>query len=191
VTALLLEPHQDDAVLFATFTLLREEPLVVTVLSEANGHGPMRDRENRDAFAVLGLDTRSLWPWPYNTEDPDWDAIRDDFEILARTEAPGRGHLRTRDHGTYERIFAPWPEPGGHPQHNAIGELARDVFGDRVTYYTTYRYGGPRTTGTPVAYEREWVLLKLRALACYESQILRGPVRFFTMALDEYTREAS
>ena len=78
-------------------------------------------------------------------------------------------------------------ERGGHPEHNRIGELAREIFGDRVRFYATYKVGGPRTELAPHAPEPWMIPLKLRALACYESQMLRGPRRFFMHGLDEWT----
>lgn len=176
MTALLLEPHQDDAILFASFLCLTYEPHVVTVLGDARNQpgitGEMRGEENARAFRELGLEPPIQWF--FRDDAPDWP------EIAAA--------IGWRGYRNAERVFAPFPEPGGHEQHNRVGELARDVFGDRVTYYATYKYGGPRTTGDPVPFEREWVPRKLRALACFESQILHGPVRFFTMGLDEWTR---
>jgi hypothetical protein len=70
-------------------------------------------------------------------------------------------------------VFAPAIEPEGHDHHNAVGLLAQDVFGDRVTHYLTYGPRGKRSSyGVPVppptAHE---IALKLRALSMYESQI--------------------
>lgn len=176
MTALLLEPHQDDAVLFASFTLIRERPDVITVLADARNQqgvtGEMRNEENRQAFRQLGVAAPVVWR--YRDDEPDWEAIQDD---LVRLSGP-----------TYRRVFAPWPERGGHEQHNRIGEMAVEVFGsDRVTFYTTYVYGGPRTrVGVEVDPDPEWIIRKHRALACFESQILHGPRRFFMEDLREY-----
>ncbi len=172
MTALLLSPHNDDAVLFASWLCLKHRPHVVTVLrsvvQEANGitHAE-REAEDAAAFGVLGI--RYL-QWTYPDDDPPWSEVADDLAFE-----------------TADLVFAPWPEKGGHDHHNRIGELARNIFGDRVTFYTTYRVGGPRTVGTPSEPEPWMMPLKLRALACYESQMLRGPRRFFMHALDEWT----
>ena len=177
VSALFLEPHQDDAVLFACWTLLRHRPHVVTVLrsvnQEANGiTAAEREAENEEAMAMLGCDWRQ---WNHPDNDPNWGVIRRMLEI---EDAGGRP----------TRVFAPWPdEPGAHAQHRRIGELAEAVFGsERVSFYTTYAVGGDKTRRREVPYEREWIPLKLRALACYESQILRGPHRFWMMDIREY-----
>lgn len=180
----------DDAVLFATWTLLRHRPRVVTVLrsvnQEANGITfKEREKEDATAMAILGCEWVN---WPFPDDDPPWDEV----EALLR-----RGELNLHDEGPEpdwvdvapwpHRVFAPWPEPGGHEQHNRVGELAEAVFGsERVSFYTTYRYGGPRTVGREVEPEPWMIPLKLRALACYESQMLRGPRRFFLDSLREY-----
>ncbi len=178
VGALLLSPHNlgDDAVLFASFLCLRHRPHVVTVLrsvvQEANGiTATEREAEDTNAFRILGLTHEQ---WPYGDAAPIWGHIE-------------QGMLTDLKSESVERVFAPWPEKGGHDHHNRVGELARDIFGDRVTFYTTYRVGGPRTVGTPSEPDPWMIPLKLSALACYESQILRGPRRFWMHGLDEWT----
>lgn len=163
----------------------------MTVFGDSRCHeqhgvnGDTRNAENEAAFAELTrgesrridtwqlpfVDTNPDWPH----ESPDWPEIADALRVLAGD--PG-----------FDRVFAPWPEPGGHEQHNRIGSIAADVFGrERITYYTTYRYGGPKTReGSEIEPRPEWIIRKLRALACYESQILYGPRRFFMEDLREY-----
>lgn len=177
MTALVLEPHNDDAALFCAFNAIRHKAHIVTVLRSRNQDGmgiTPEERENESALAAAELGC--TWEqWPEWDTEPDWP------DILQA--------LENYDEDSYPAIvFAPWPEKGGHEQHNQVGELAHRVFGDRVVYYTTYLYGGPRTTGQPVSYERAWIPRKLRALAWFDSQITRGPCRFFTHALDEWTR---
>lgn len=176
MAVVVLEPHNDDVALFCAWQAIRWKAHIVTVLrsvnQEANGiTAAEREAESARVAEILGC----TWEqWPYGDDDPDWQEIR------ARLEELGNGERPTR-------IFAPWPEPKGHPQHSRVGELAEAVFGsERVTFYTTYRYGGPRTVGREVEPEPWMIPLKLRALACYESQMLRGPRRFFLDSLREY-----
>ncbi len=180
MSALLLSPHNDDAVLFASFLCLKHRPHVVTVLrsvvQEANGitHAE-REAEDTLAFGILGV-TWDQWGFP--DDDPPWDVIEESLREVDNVPPEYKP----------SEVFAPWPEKGGHEHHNRVGELARDIFGDRVTFYTTYRVGGPRTVGTPSEPEPWMIPLKLRALACYESQMLRGPRRFFMDSLQEWTK---
>ncbi len=176
---LLLSPHHDDETLFASFICQIHRPLVVTVLQsvkqEANGiTNEQRKAETFIATQILGCKWQQ---WPEGDHMPDWEAVR---AMMVNYAAPPE---------PWTHVFAPWPEPPkGHEHHDVIGQLALDVFGrELVTFYTTYRFGaGRQTNGEPVPYTGEMLLNKLRALACYESQIMRGPRRFFAMPLDEY-----
>lgn len=176
MTALLLEPHNDDCALFASFTALRFRPHVVTVLrsvvQEGNGIGAHeREIESAAAMGILGC---SWEQWNHPDNDPMLHDIRSSLERIDATQKP-------------EVVFAPWSEePGGHDQHWAVGKLAAWVFGDRVRFYCTYKVGGDKTRGREVPYEPSWIEKKHRALACYRSQMERGPRRLFMMDLHEY-----
>lgn len=160
--ALFLSPHNDDAVLFGAFTLLRERPRVVTVLRSKmqERHGishTTREAEDRAAVAtILGC----RWEqWPFPDDNPDWGAIEAALQRLQ---------------GTVSHVYAPAPEPaGGNPHHDVLGLLAESVFAaSQVTLYLTYTSAGKSTDGVPVPFEAPWwVDKKLRALACYHSQI--------------------
>lgn len=180
MTALLLQPHSDDAALFAAFTCLHHRPHVITVLSsdlqERRGTGitqATREAEDRLAFEFLGC---TVEQWPYLDSAPDWGAVENALRLADERLAP-------------ERVFAPAPEPDGHDQHNAVGNLALDVFGKRVTGYLTYRRGHGRSRSErEVAFKPHWPGLKLSALACYASQIQEPSTRdwFLELSLREW-----
>lgn len=181
MTAIVLEPHADDCVLFSCWNALRYRAHVVTVfeshVQEARGYGipqAQREAETEAAMSMLGLDWHQ---WPYLDSDPDWTAIGVALTLIKERLTP-------------DRVFAPAVEPGGHDQHNRVGALAVEVFGaDRVTAYLTYTVNGKSTRGVEVMYEPAWVTLKLRALACYRSQIeasAAGCTPHFVRGLDEY-----
>jgi LmbE family N-acetylglucosaminyl deacetylase len=156
MTVLFLSPHNDDETLFGAYTLLRERPTVVVCLwgtSQSTVSGAARVLETERALEVLGVDDFRQW----SMSDTNVDA--------------GVLELRMRDLGDFDLVFAPMVEDGGHEQHNLVGELARKVF-PNVQGYATYRRGSGRTQ-TPVAvpFSPGWPALKLRAMACYESQI--------------------
>lgn len=176
--SLFLSPHNDDAVLFGTFTLLREKPLVVTcfrsVVQEVRGLGitsAQREAEDDAAFAILDVD-HVQWPFP---DIGDGGGMGEAFRELA---------------GGYDRVYAPAYEEGGHEQHNQIGLLAAALFGPLLTPYLTYTRAGGKSEGrNRVNYEPEWVTLKLRAMACYRSQIETGAAgctEHFVRDLREY-----
>lgn len=174
MSALLLSPHNDDAVLFASFTLIRHQPRVITCFrSDVQEHRHRfgvtfveRELEDVDAMIALGLDHHMLEQWPFLDSEPV-EALR----ALIREKFAG---LPLGLH-----VFAPAWEEEGHDQHNLVAEeadlrwggAANRVEGGSLTYYMTYTQGRVRSCGEPVPFENEWVPLKLRALACYESQL--------------------
>jgi LmbE family N-acetylglucosaminyl deacetylase len=168
MSKLLLSPHNDDAELFACWTLLRHQPQVIVCLrskvQEQYGiTAEQREAETAAAMDILGIEWRQ---WPMLDSEPDWE--------LAETWLNGWNADPYADHFGDIHVWAPAIEEGGWPHHNKIGELADLVFGyENVTHYLTYS-GRPvvkSTVGIEVPYEDEWLILKHRALACYESQI--------------------
>lgn len=173
----LLSPHNDDAVLFATFTILRERPQVITVfdsfIQPARGYKNCyaEQRRGEDYRAVhneLGADISF---WHFRDDSPDWDGIRS--QLLPLNDG-------------ISLVYAPAVEVDGHEHHNKLGEMAKFVFGNLYRPYMTYTKAG-KSIGVPVPYEPEWVLLKLKALACYESQIrLPSCMPHFIRSQEEY-----
>lgn len=176
MTDVLLAPHSDDEVLFATFTLLRHRPHVIICLADARDPA-RRELESAAALEVLGLPRPTQWPYP---ESPvPWAQVRNAIDMLPlefdNCYAP---EPRWERNGNPDRK---WPVPGdpGVWHHDAIGQLALDAFGpERCTRYLTYtRWGGRDTDGNPVEPPAEWVEAKLLALACYRSQIANAAAR--------------
>lgn len=162
MNAVLFAPHNDDETLFATWQLLRHDPHVVIVLKSAKQSDLGVTAETREAetdCALKQLGVSSWEQWPYPDTGPDWQAVELAMQMLDERMEP-------------ELVLAPAVEDGGHEQHSRVGELARAVFGDRVTAYLTYVRGQLSSrVGEEVAFEPDWPVRKLRALACYESQI--------------------
>jgi LmbE family N-acetylglucosaminyl deacetylase len=159
---LFISPHHDDAALFGAFTLIREKPLVITVFDSYEQ--PRRDypgctndiRSSEDTQAISGVLGCNLSFLGFRDDRPDWDGIERELRKI-------NGHA--------EEVYAPAIENGGHHHHNKVGEIAQRVFGERVRHYLTYTSHGKSVSNTMVPFEPHWVLLKLKALACYASQI--------------------
>lgn len=160
---LVLSPHNDDAVLFATFTILRDKSHVFTVLDSyvqpSRGYQDCDHvtRRLEDEKAIGRILSARLTFMGYRDDHPEWDSIEHDLRMLARDPA-------------WTTVFAPTPEIGGHDHHNRLGEIAARVFPDTIRHYMTYTNRG-KSRGTGVAYQPEWILKKLQALGCYKSQI--------------------
>jgi len=160
---LLLAPHNDDEALFASFLCLRHSPEVLVVfqsrVQEQYGvTAEERTAETMAAMEILGCPTEQ---WNFSDLDPSTAslyAIRNGLVGLAEF---------------YDHCFAPAIELEGHAQHNIIGQLARETFGDRVTHYMTYtRHGGRSCDGElNEPDDFSWIGLKMQALACYRSQL--------------------
>lgn len=161
---LFLSPHNDDAVLFASFTLQRERPLVLTVFDShiqvSRGHAqcsaPARRLEDMAAMTILGCDV--AFSGVPDDCDPHW--------------------IRTRvhsalSHWTPTEVWLPAVEEGGHEQHNFVGEIGLEAFkGATIHRYLTYtRTKGKSTNGREMKPTGTMVLKKLQALACYRTQI--------------------
>lgn len=174
MSSVLLAPHNDDDTLFASWTCLRRKPHVVVCLrSHSQGDNfARRELETAAAMQILGC---SWEQWTFADSAPDWVGLRKEIEELA---------------GSFDHCYAPFPRyvenghdpsalppPGGIFHHDKIGDFAREAFKERCTGYLTYtRWGGKDEHGVPVPYEPEWPLLKLQALACYKSQIIRPEI---------------
>jgi len=177
VTSVLFSPHSDDTVLWACFLTLKHEPIVVNVLKsqvqEDRGTGVTQEErhaEDLEAMGILGVG--HFQQWPETDRDPDWAAVQSMMEEFDAEHQP-------------EFVFAPAPEPGGHDQHNAVGHLAGEVFGERVTYYLTYtRDHGRSSHGREIIPEPWMIGVKLRALSIYQSQYLYDKTMTRTWFMD-------
>lgn len=178
MTSVFLAPHNDDETLFAAYTLLRERPRVFVVFRSAKQEAvgitwAERESETDAALQILGC-AYSQWEYP--------------DDVLASELRPFLEERLGRLAKTHETCFAPAVEEGGHEQHNLVGEAALAAFGaSRVRPYLTYRRGYGKTVGDEVVPEPAEVAKKLRALACYESQIREPSCRpWFVGDLREY-----
>lgn len=176
MSAILFSPHNDDAVLFASFLILEHDPHVITVLrscAQADHGVSAEEREEEDVCAMETLGVTLFEQWPEPDVNPDWDAIR----------------AMMRDLPKPDLVIAPAWEKGGHEQHNEIARLVSEVFitSREVVSYLTYTTGGVRSTGGRLLEpQAEWLFRKHSALACYQSQARTPSFVHFIEALDEY-----
>lgn len=169
---LLLSPHNDDAVLFACFTLLCERPQVITVFDSyaqpARGleycDAETRRREDEAAMEILGL------------QPPVFLGVPDDLGVLEAAKIVEAKLQVLADTTEFEQVWYPACEERGHTQHNIVGLAASSLWSGIGRRYCTYKRGAGKTRGEEVLPDHgHWLALKHRALACYESQMNMDP----------------
>lgn len=182
---LFLFPHNDDGVLFASFKLQALAPNVLPLViyeSHVQGEGTaaIRRAEDRDAFACFeGVRPHFLNGFKDTAEYKDTDISEAIITALLELHVD-----KVAD------VWAPAIYENGHAQHNQIGRVA-GLLGTPVRFYHTYSRRAGKIHGEMVngSYDAEvcaevderpveskpvklvHVTRKLRALACYRTQI--------------------
>lgn len=159
---LLFAPHNDDESLFAGFLIQREKPLVVIVFDghiQAKRGEPVTARQRRAETLEALKEMGSLPPlfMGYSDVDDNPPSLKEALLALINRHNP-------------QRVWAPAVEQKGHTQHNLVGRLVADLF-PAAEHYLTYTRGGGKSRGAEVKPEPEMISRKLRALACYSSQM--------------------
>ena len=166
---IVLAPHGDDEVLFVAYTCLREQAHVIVCSQDADpGIRKARSLETTAAITLLGC-SHHEWPIPADEMEKHVDQMKIWMTAWNSTSLVA---------STPDRVYAPAVNTEGHEQHNLIGLLAREVFGDKVIPYGTYAPRGQREVlpqeVIPTAYE---IQRKLQAIACYRTQMENSSTR--------------
>lgn len=158
---LLLSPHDDDSVLFAAFTCMREKPKVAVILDswlqpnrgERGCSAQERAEETARAHAIIGGEIVRC-------------GLRDDKATEDEIVQSLKGI------GNFDRIYAPTVDADGNVHHNMVGRAALRLYGPRVQQYPTYTKTELYKRGSyeviPTTRELE---LKQMAMECFESQL--------------------
>lgn len=154
-----LAPHNDDESLFGAFTLIRVKPLVI--ICTDSYIQPRRGDDGCDAETRREETIRAM----AIAECPVvFLGIPDD----SLTEDILRERLK---HFKPEQIYVPAIQ-GGNAQHDIVGKVAMELFGNKCERYTTYTKTELYTTGNyEIKPKHDEMDKKLRMLNCYESQL--------------------
>lgn len=173
---ILLSPHDDDNALFASFTCMREKPLVVIVFGsyiqpnrgEIGCSFEERWKETKEACALLDVPCLHL-----NLRD-DTATENDMKEALKKLSG-------------FDKVYAPAIQ-GGNIHHDMVGRYAKELF-DNVVFYPTYTKTELWTKGDKeIIPTREEAELKNKVLECYQSQLRINWVHFeAVLNKSEYT----
>jgi LmbE family N-acetylglucosaminyl deacetylase len=164
---LFIAPHPDDETLFGAYTILRNKSLVVicTYPTLQGDNGDTRLSEAYEACKVLGVPVCFL-------KIPEHNFDRDTLlQGLAMFDPACT-------------VYAPHKE-GGNPHHDLVHDVANSLF-DRPRYYRTYAGLEDRSIGVEVVPTTEERQLKIKAMACYKSQIENPDTRHYFETDKEY-----
>lgn len=173
---LFLSPHNDDEVLFGAFTILRESPEVCVVYDSYIQ--PARGIPGCEAFTRCGETDAALRELGCS-KPPHFAGAHDDSAYTAKELANFiRYEFGFADEPKeIERLWAPAYEGGGHDHHNLVAHAAEILFPGKVTRYLTYTraFGKSRSSYEVQPRTGDDIARKLRALACYTSQLQMDP----------------
>lgn len=174
---LFLSPHADDETLFGSFIIQQELPEVWVILdghtqrSMGKTDAPSQVRRGETLVALWDSigEERNIHFGGFSDINPDWEKVG---HLLAGIQCQ-----------EFDKVYAPYPEPheSAHVQHNKLGFLAAEVFGQletcKLIFYATYNRQNGKT-GHVTPHSRQYyptsgvqIARKHLALACYTSQM--------------------
>lgn len=168
---LFLSPHNDDETLFGAFTIMRERPTVCVVFdSYVQPSRGIRGCEAHIRKSETLLALRELTEGPFCvvpevflrlSDINDWT---NDVYKISNTLSLFK---------QVEEVWAPAFEHDGHTHHNVVAQAADVAFPGKVTHYLTYtRTNGKSRSNVEVKPRTgDDIARKLKALACYKSQL--------------------
>ena len=187
---LLISPHNDDAALFAAFTIQHFRPHVITVFDSDvqafRGHPgcdwETRRKEDQQAMDVLGCQISFCGVSDALLPHAMLEQTAQRLSYVANSIAP------------WDKVFIPASEDSGHDQHNLVSTICELLFRDHIAgrYYTYTRTEGKTTRGLKVPYTGQMAKKKLEAILCYETQLTidaLGCYPHFVRNLEEYMEE--
>lgn len=163
---LVLAPHNDDEGLFVAYTIMREHPLVIVVTDgyqhqrKFNIPTETRRKESVEACKLMGVTVEFMGLSDENLSAADLSRrlrfYKDKFDI----------------------VYAPALE-GGNRDHDTVSDVAWDIWGDKVIFYSTYNKDRLFPEGnTPIIPTVQEQRLKYKVMNCYQSQIKINKIHF-------------
>jgi len=156
---LFLSPHNDDESLFGAYTLMREKPLVVVVYDSYVQDWVTTEERREETAKAMAVISR-----PYSFIGlNDKTATRDDTYGALSEFTP-------------DVVYAP---TGSHKHHTWLGEIARELWGDKVILYTTYETSPDLVIGSvEIKPTDDEIATKNAMLDCYVSQLEKNKPHF-------------
>jgi LmbE family N-acetylglucosaminyl deacetylase len=157
---ILLAPHNDDEALFCSYIIQQNNPLVIVVTDGMNmihkGITPeIRREETLRAMEILGASVLFL-------------GLHDDKLTPSQVAFALKGIKPSW-------VFAPAVYKHGHIGHNIVGQVALDLWKDKVIKYATYQVNDFELKGDIAVYPtKKEECLKELALKEYRTQNVDG-----------------
>lgn len=167
-----ISPHSDDIV-FATYTILREKPIVVTVTHSTlqGDNGFERVLEDYKASKILNVPIMFLGI--------------DEDELTEKILYDKLSELK--DSQGDDKVWIPEYQENGNPQHNLVNKVANEVWEDYSIFtYKTYSGLEDRTIGKEIIPTEEELEIKKRVMACYKTQIENPLTNHYFNSTEEY-----
>lgn len=170
---ILISPHSDDATLFASFTIQREKPLIITATHATmqGGNGNERVLEDYMASKILGVPICFLG---IDEDKLTEEILNEKYEIIGVNDE----YLDT--------MYIPEYKENGNPQHNLINKYFKKRYSFLVKEYKTYSGIEDRTIGKEIIPSEEELEIKKRAMACYRTQIENPMTAHYFTTYKEY-----
>lgn len=165
---LLISPHPDDAILFSTYNILRENLTVVSVTFPTLQGDNGLERILEDYMAMQILDRTICYlhiPEHELTDSILYDKL---YEFY-----------------TEDLVYIPEYQKKGNPQHNIVNRVAKTIF-PNVKEYKTYSGLEDRTIGEEIIPTVSEFNLKIAALNCYQTQINNPNTKHYFSTTSEY-----
>ena len=161
---LFLAPHNDDEALFGAYIIQLHKPLVIVV---TDSYIQYERGEMLSLWTARRLETLAAMEELDPEIDVDFLGVKDkefNQELCEAALAPYAAEK-------YDIVFAPSPNEGGNWMHDVTGQVAAKLF-PTVRHYSTYTKSREYPQGmTPVPATEAMKAKKLKAIACYKSQM--------------------
>jgi LmbE family N-acetylglucosaminyl deacetylase len=182
---LFLAPHNDDEGLFGAYIIQIYEPRVVIL---TDSYIQYERGEMTSLWTARRLETLAAMDVLNPEVEVDFAGIPDKEFNAERCEASLLWYTPARSGVVYDRVFSPAPNEGGNWMHDVTGQVADKLFPEASRHYSTYTKDREYPAGvSPIEASEEMKAKKLKAIACYKSQ-MRNCCRMYltTPHKDEY-----
>jgi LmbE family N-acetylglucosaminyl deacetylase len=177
---LFIAPHNDDEALFGAYIIQIYKPRVVVL---TDSYIQYERGELKSIWTARRCESLAAMDILDPGSDVDFGSIKDKEFNQELCEAALLPYV-----GKFDTVFSPLPNEGGNWMHDVTGQVADKLFPGVSQHYSTYTKSREYPAGiTPVAASDEMKIKKLKAIACYKSQMVNCCLQYLmTPHKDEF-----